>query len=97
MVSSRLNDSAKTHEKQGDTTAKTNSSTSSTAKTADKVTLTEASSQVKNLEAKALASNIDSSTRIEEIKTDIKEGNYQINAENIAKNLIQTEKLMTGI
>ncbi len=96
MVNNRLNDTERTREKQGDAAAKTNENTGSVTKSSDKVTLTDASSQVKNLEAKAAASNIDNNARIESIKIAIKEGNYEINAENIAKNIIQTERLIAG-
>ncbi len=86
---------AKTQERQGDVVAKASPNTSTGS--ADKVTLTDMSSQVKNLEAKAVASNIDNSSRIESIQTAIKEGSYEINAENIANKLIQTERSMTGL
>lgn len=65
----------------------------SSAKAADTVTLT---SSVQNLEQKASHSNVDNSQRIAELKQAIKDGSYQVNAENVASKLIETEALLAG-
>lgn len=63
---------------------------------ADKVTLTQTSTQVMNLEKKAAASEVDNSAKIEALKEAIKDGSYQVNAEKVASKLIETEVLMAG-
>lgn len=91
LVNNRLNDSANNSPKgnatQGSSTA---------SKDADKVTLTDVSSQVSNLEKKAAASTIDNSERIAELREAIKDGSYQVNAEKVANKLIQNEILLAG-
>lgn len=66
--------------------------TSSEAKSTDKVTLT----SVTDLEQKAQSASVDNSKRIEELKAAIKDGSYQVDAEKVAKKLIQTEVLFAG-
>jgi negative regulator of flagellin synthesis FlgM len=93
LVNSRGNDAVRNQERNA---GGLNNPTSNTAKSADKVTLTNVSSQAKDLEAKAADSKIDQSARIEAIKAAIKDGSYQINAQNIASKLIQTESMLAG-
>lgn len=59
----------------------------------DKVTLTQAFSQVGNLEQKARNVNIDNAARIAEIKNAIQDGSYKVDAERVADKLIQAEAL----
>ncbi|KUJ75509.1 flagellar biosynthesis anti-sigma factor FlgM [Thiomicrospira sp. XS5] len=91
LVNGRLNESGNGAPKNtgGQNAAQPNAST-------DKVTLTDVSTQMQTLEKQAAASSVDNSARIEELKAAIKEGNYQVNAENVANKLIQTEILFTG-
>lgn len=93
LVNNRLNDAGRNPEKPN---AGLNNSSAGTAKSSDKVTLTTISSQVKDLEAKAADSKIDQTARLESIKAAIKDGSYQINTQNIAAKLIQTESLLAG-
>lgn len=76
-------------------TAKTTTQSNvSTAKNIeDKVTI---SSSIQELEQQAKASYPDNSVRIEELKQEIKNGSYQIDAEKVASKLIATELLLTG-
>lgn len=74
-----------------------NSSTPASQPNTDKVTLTQAFSQVSNLEQKALSSNIDNSSRIAELKSAIEDGSYQVDAERIADKLMQTEALFARL
>lgn len=91
VISNRVNDSVRGQEKSGTAPSGSDAKTVET----DKVTLTNVS-QVKDLEAKAAASEVDNSARIAELKAAIKDGSYQVNAENVAKKLIQTETLIAG-
>lgn len=91
LVNNRLNDSANNSPKSN-----TSSATSNGSKETDKVTLTDVSSQVSNLEKQAAASNIDNSARIAELRESIKDGTYQVDAEKVANKLIQTEVLLAG-
>ncbi len=59
----------------------------------DKVTLTQAFTQVSHLEKKAQSVDIDNSARIAELKSAIQDGSYQVDAERIADKLMQTEAL----
>ena len=70
-----------------------NSSTPASQANTDKVTLTQAFSQVSNLEQKAQSVDIDNSARIAELKSAIQDGSYQVNAERVADKLMQTEAL----
>lgn len=90
LVNNRLNDTARGQDK-----AQPGGVAARNTPAADKVTLS-ASSQVQDLEAKAVASNIDNSAKVESIKAAIKDGSYQVNAENVAKKLMQTETLLAG-
>jgi len=91
LVNNRLNDSANNSPKSN-----TSSATSNGSKETDKVTLTDVSSQVSNLEKQAAASNIDNSARIAELRESIKDGTYQVDSEKVANKLIQTEVLLAG-
>lgn len=91
LVNNRLNDSANNSPKSN-----TSSATSNGSKETDKVTLTDVSSQVSNLEKQAAASTIDNSARIAELRESIKDGTYQVDAEKVANKLIQTEVLLAG-
>lgn len=64
--------------------------------TSDKVTLTDMSSQVQELEKKASTSNIDNSERIAQIKAAIADGSYQVDVNKVASKLIQTEVLFSN-
>jgi len=88
LVNNRLNDSSQQAAKNP---SSANLKTSD--KSADQVTLTSVSSQVKNLEEKAANSSIDNQGRIEALKAAIKDGSYQVNAQSVANKLIQTEVL----
>lgn len=87
LTNNRLNESANNGQK-----GSAASSSSSEAKSTDKVTLT----GVTDLEKKVQESSVDNSTRIEELKAAIKDGSYQVDAEKVAKKLIQTEVLFAG-
>lgn len=91
LLNNRLNDSANNSPKSNTSSAASNGS-----KDADKVTLTDVSSQVSNLEKQAAASNVDNSARIAELRESIKDGTYQVDAEKVANKLIQTEVLLAG-
>lgn len=64
---------------------------------ADKVTLTGALTQIRDLEQKTEAVNIDNSARIADLKAAISDGSYQVNAQNIADKLMQSESLLASI
>lgn len=76
--------------------ARGNASASAKNDAADKVTLTDMSSQVADLEKKAAASEIDNSEKIAELKAAIQEGSYQVDANKVASKLIQTEALFSS-
>ena len=59
----------------------------------DKVTLTQAFSQVSALELKAKSADIDNSARIAELKSAIENGSYKVDPQRVADKLIQTEAL----
>lgn len=88
LVNNRLNDSGQQAAK-GERATHSQTSDKST----DQVTLTSVSAQVRNLEQKAANSNIDNQDRIDSLKAAIKDGSYQVNSQNIANKLIQTEVL----
>ena len=89
VIAGRSNDSAKVPSK--DIESGTNSTSSNNS--ADKVTLTNVLSQVRELETKSLDINVDNSSRIAAIKAAIEEGSYQVDPQRIADKLIQTEAL----
>lgn len=91
LVNNRLNDSSQQPAK-GERANNSQASDKST----DQVTLTSVSSQVKNLEQKAANSNIDNQDRIDSLKAAIKDGSYQVDSQNIANKLIQTEVLFAA-
>lgn len=63
----------------------------------DKVTLTQATTQISNLEQTARNISTDNSTRIAELKLAIQDGSYQVNAEKVADKLLQTEALFARV
>ncbi len=77
-------------------TDNTKNSASDSAAT-DKVTLTGASTQILDLEQKTANLNIDNSERIASLKAAIADGSYQVNEQNIAEKLMQTENLLANI
>lgn len=91
LVNNRLNDSGNGSPKNAGAQNASQSNVS-----ADKVTLTDVSTQVQTLEKQAAASTVDNSAKIEELKAAIKDGTYQVDAEKVANKLIQTEVLFAG-
>ena len=89
MVQNRSPDSVKAPNKD----VSENNSTAASQSSSDKVTLTQAFSQVSNLEQKARSVDIDNSVRIAELKSAIQDGSYQVDAERVADKLMQTEAL----
>jgi len=65
--------------------------------TSDRVTLTDALSQVRELESISQDVNIDNSARIASLKAAIQDGSYQVDAQRIADKLIQTEALFAKV
>ncbi|KUJ71598.1 flagellar biosynthesis anti-sigma factor FlgM [Thiomicrospira sp. WB1] len=61
----------------------------------DKVTLTGVSTQVKELETKVQASEVDNSERIAQLKAAIQEGRYQVDADQVASKLMETEYMLS--
>ena len=90
-VTNRANDTVKAPSK--DVAEKSSEQTSS--KNLDKVTLTQAFSQVNTLEQKARNVNIDNSARIAELKAAIEDGSYKVDAERVADKFIQAEALFS--
>ncbi|GKT11099.1 MAG: negative regulator of flagellin synthesis FlgM [Thiomicrorhabdus sp.] len=90
-ITNRSNDSVKAPSK--DVSEKTSEQTSSN--NLDKVTLTQAVSQVSSLEQKAHSVDIDNAARITELKSAIESGSYKVDAERVADKLIQTEALFS--
>jgi len=88
VVTNRSNESVKPSSK--DTTG---ANSNDAPVQADKVTLTQAISQVSNLEQTARSVNTDNSARIAEIKSAIQDGSYKVDAEKVADKLMQTEAL----
>lgn len=88
LVNNRLNESSQQAAKNPNA-----ANLKASENTTDKVTLTSVSSQVKNLEEKAANSVIDNQDKIAALKTAIKDGSYQVNAQSVANKLVQTEVL----
>lgn len=88
VVTNRSNESVKPSGKDA-----TDTSAKDASVQADKVTLTQAISQVSNLEQTARSVNTDNSARIAEIKSAIQDGSYKVDAESVADKLMQTEAL----
>ncbi len=88
MIMNRSNDSFKSSNK-GENDASANNTLTNT----DKVTLTQAMTQMNNLEQTARSVSTDNSSRIAELKLAIQEGSYQVDAEKVANKLLQTEAL----
>ena len=78
---------------QRQNSAGANSSVADTA--TDKVTLTGVSTQVKELEAKTQSSEVDNSERIAQLKAAIQDGSYQVDADQVASKLMETEYRLT--
>ncbi len=88
VVLNRSNDSFKPSNKEG-----SDASANNTLISTDKVTLTQAMTQMNNLEQTARSVNTDNSSRIAELKLAVQEGSYQVDAEKVANKLLQTEAL----
>ncbi len=84
----RSNESIKPSNKEGSDVGAKN-----TLVNTDKVTLTQAMTQMNNLEQVARNVSTDNSVRIAELKLAIQDGSYQVNAEKVADKLLQTEAL----
>jgi len=63
----------------------------------DKVTLTQAMTQMSHLERSARDVSTDNSARIAELKLAIQDGSYQVDAESVANKLLQTEALFARV
>ena len=63
----------------------------------DRVTLTSALTQVRELEQKTAAVNIDNSERIASLKAAIADGSYQVNAQNVAEKLMKSDALLSSL
>lgn len=63
----------------------------------DRVTLTDTLGQVRELEQKTEAVNIDNSERLASLKAAIQDGSYQVNAQNVADKLLQSENFLANI
>lgn len=63
----------------------------------DKVTLTDNSAQVRDLEIKAQSVTVDNSQRIAELKAAIADGRYQVDANKVADKLMQSEVLFSKL
>lgn len=70
---------------------------SQVADTTDRVTLTDNSSQVRELEVKAQSMPVDNSVRIAELKSAIADGSYQVDAQKVADKLMQSETLLAKV
>lgn len=70
---------------------------SQNADTPDRVTLTDNSSQVRELEVKAQSMSMDNSARIAELKSAIASGSYQVDAQKVADKLMQSEALLARV
>jgi negative regulator of flagellin synthesis FlgM len=90
LTLNRSNDSIKPSNKEETETRATN-----TLANTDKVTLTQAMTQMSNLEQIARGVSTDNSARIAELKLAIQDGSYQVNAEKVANKLLQTEALFS--
>jgi len=84
----RSNDSFKPSNKEG-----SDARASHVQVNTDKVTLTQAMTQMNNLEQTARSVSTDNSSRIAELKLAVQEGSYQVDAEKVANKLLQTEAL----
>jgi negative regulator of flagellin synthesis FlgM len=91
VLSNNRLDSQSNAARQGTNNAQ--NTVSSTA--SDKVTLTGVSAQVKELENKAQSSEVDNSERIAQLKAAIQEGRYQVDADQVASKLMETEYMLS--
>ena len=69
----------------------------SEGKTAEQVTVTDASRQAQTLNEKARALEVDNREKIEALKQAIAEGRYEVNTQTVAKKLLQTEALFSTL
>lgn len=90
VANARANDALKAQEKLN---TKSEGSSETAKPQGDRVTLTNMSSQIRELERRASMSSIDNQARIAELKQAINNGSYQVDAEKIADKLIKTELL----
>ena len=72
-------------------------SASNQAELTDRVTLTDALSQVQNLEIKSQSVKVDNSARIAELKAAIADGSYQVDSKRVADQLMKTEALFSKV
>jgi len=94
IANAAQNDAARKADEVRAQQAKNPSSASETTKATtqgDKVTLTATSQQVKSLEKKMEEARVDNSEKIKALKLAIKNGDYEVDTEAVAKKLIQTE------
>ncbi len=89
----RANESAKPSQKTGGESSLKDNHVANT----DKVTLTQTTTQMNNLEQTARTLSTNNSERIAEIKRAVQEGTYQVNAERVADKLMQTETLFARL
>lgn len=88
VLPSRSNDQVKAPTKEIDGRVNTANSSST-----DKVTLTDALSQARELEAKSQDVKVDNSAKIASLKAAINDGSYEVDSQKVAEKLIQTEAL----
>jgi len=93
VSSGRAPEQVRTQERSGGSAGNNATETAPT----DKVTLTGTLTQLRELEQKTESVNIDNSERIANLKAAISDGSYQVNAENIADKLMQSESLLANI
>lgn len=83
--------------KSSDKTNNTNTGAETPAKATDKVTLTSFSSQIAELEKKALNSTQNNEEKIAELKRAISSGEYQADSQKIAGKLLESEAFFSQI
>ncbi|MCF6298360.1 MAG: flagellar biosynthesis anti-sigma factor FlgM [Thiomicrorhabdus sp.] len=92
LTLNRSSESIKPSNKEATETRATN-----TLANTDKVTLTQAMTQMSSLEQTARSVSTDNSARIAELKLAIQDGSYQVDAEKVANKLLQTEALFAKV
>lgn len=90
-VSSRSNDSAKPA--NGEMATQNSTATNEPENRIDKVTLTDAQSQLRALEQKAMNVNAENNDRIAQLREAINNGSYKVDADQVADKLMQTEAM----